>query len=283
MSKLAEVNKRIKGKLAEIEDNKEGRLRLRQRVTRIDLRFEEIRDDLLPQARREKRRSLKVVEEIKADLAEAEAESPDEDTEEEKEFRALLEQASGEHEADVRTVDRLLSKLDLLAERRQDAREALEAIVKENAEDRRALARMRSRRRRIQEARERNDRPSSNFDWAEFDCNDGTPIPEVAKPAIRHLCETVLEPLRAQFGAIHINSGYRTDAWNAHVGGETNSVHKYHVHIKAVAADCICAKGSPSQWHAFTAGKADGRGVYSSFVHNDNRNRIGWSDAVWSG
>jgi hypothetical protein len=70
------------------------------------------------------------------------------------------------------------------------------------------------------------------------------------------------------------------------VGGEPNSVHIYDYpgrNFAAVAVDITCETGSPEEWYAFTAGKANGRGIYATFHHADNRSRIGWSDATWSG
>jgi hypothetical protein len=92
--------------------------------------------------------------------------------------------------------------------------------------------------------------------------------------------------LRKSFGAVHINSGYRPTAYNASVGGEPNSVHIYDYpgrNFLAVAADITCENGSPADWYAFTAGKADGRGTYATFHHADTRSRIGWPDATWTG
>lgn len=42
---------------------------------------------------------------------------------------------------------------------------------------------------------------------------------------LRALCTTVLEPLRARFGAIRVTSGYRCEALNRAVGGVPTSQH----------------------------------------------------------
>ncbi len=42
---------------------------------------------------------------------------------------------------------------------------------------------------------------------------------------IRNLCREILEPLRRQFGPIHISSGFRTERLNELVGGVGNSQH----------------------------------------------------------
>lgn len=52
--------------------------------------------------------------------------------------------------------------------------------------------------------------------------------------ALQALCENILEPIRAHFGAIHIDSGYRSPAVNKAVGGASTSQH-----CKGEAADIL--------------------------------------------
>lgn len=283
--RVAELNKRIKAKLKELQDDKEDRERARRIIHRVDATVAELSDELVNVRKRIKRRRA-LIAEVRDDLGELEAKTPDEDTPEEQELRARLDELTGEYEEAIATRDRILGRLDRLQDKRADARKALEKAFAESNEDREALQRFRKRRKLALEARERNDRPSPNFDWAEFYCNDGTPFPEGSKPAIKHWCETVGEPLRAKYGSVHINSAFRHRAYNARIGGEDASVHIYDYpgrNFKAVAVDFRCAKGSPADWFMFTAGKADGRGRYNTFHHADNRNRIGWPDASWVG
>lgn len=54
-------------------------------------------------------------------------------------------------------------------------------------------------------------------------------------PALQALCSTVLEPIRARFGPVKINSGFRGPAVNAAVGGSATSQHS-----KGEAADIVC-------------------------------------------
>lgn len=125
---------------------------------------------------------------------------------------------------------------------------------------------------------------SEHFRYEEFDCNDGTPVPKSAYAALRHLCENYLEPLRAQYGTIRINSGYRTRSYNAAIGGASVSVHIYDEKPDAVAADHTAAKASPSTVASFHERKgAGGVGRYATFCHVDNRQRIGWPTSRWSG
>ena len=41
------------------------------------------------------------------------------------------------------------------------------------------------------------------------------------------LCENVLEPIREEFGAVSVSSGYRSPQLNRMIGGSTNSQHVY--------------------------------------------------------
>lgn len=145
----------------------------------------------------------------------------------------------------------------------------------------------------IERKLERKAQPSGqltpNFHVAEFDCHDGTPVPTASVPALKAHCETYLEPLRAAFGTVHINSGFRTLSYNASIGGASLSVHVYNGPWQhspwAVAVDHVAAGASPpavQAWHESHT-HPDGMGRYSSFTHVDNRNRIGWADSRWVG
>lgn len=281
-----ELNDRIKAKLEELNDDREERKSARERVHRVDLRVDEVKEELA-KARRRIRRRAAVLEELRDDLERLNAETPDEDTAEEQELGARLDELAGEYEEAVAVRDRLLDRLDRLREKQADAQEALDAAVAESEEDRKALERMRARRKRIRERREqREGKPSEHFDYAEFDCNDGTPLPKQSEPAVKDWCQRIGEPLRAKFGAVHVNSGFRHRDYNARVGGESASIHIYDYggrDYKTVAVDVTCERGTPREWYDFTAGKADGRGLYGTFHHADTRSRIGWPPATWSG
>jgi predicted nucleic acid-binding Zn-ribbon protein len=291
MGRLADVNDRIQDKLAEIGEDRDDLEQARRVVHRIEANVAETRT-ALQKAREVLNRRRDRAQALRAELAELEDDNPEEDTEEEAQIRARLDRTADLVDEAVVTRNRLLGKLDRLREREADAEAALEEEIAERDEDRKALTRLRARRERIKEQIAANDRPSPHFTWAEFDCNDGTPIPEGSKPAIRALCRNLLEPARARFGSIHINSGFRHAAYNRAIGGEPNSVHIYNYPGRslappddegAVAADWTAVSGNATDWYNFAAGKADGRGRYSSFTHSDNRNRISWPDATWSG
>lgn len=114
---------------------------------------------------------------------------------------------------------------------------------------------------------------TENFTRQEFDCRDGTEIPCNLLPNVTKLA-TQLQVLRDYLGeSIHVNSGYRTPAYNKRVGGKSASQH-----LQAKAADITCKSKTPKQLAAvieklITAGKLKfgGVGLYPGFVHVDIR------------
>jgi len=122
-------------------------------------------------------------------------------------------------------------------------------------------------------------RLSTHFVVEEFDCKDGTKVMARDYNGLSLLCKTYLEPLRAKFGVVHINSGYRTIAYNRKIGGATKSYHIYTIHDgNDQEADISCARGTPAQWHATLnflrktkMGGRGGLGLYSNFCHIDLR------------
>lgn len=114
---------------------------------------------------------------------------------------------------------------------------------------------------------------TTNFNLSEFDCRDGTPVPETLIPNALKLAEQ-LQILRDNLGeAVHINSAYRTEAYNKKVGGKPASQH-----LLAKAADITVKSKTPKQLAAcieklISAGtlKFGGMGVYPGFVHVDIR------------
>lgn len=115
---------------------------------------------------------------------------------------------------------------------------------------------------------------TTNFTREEFDCKDGTKVPAELMANVTRLAEQ-LQILRDQLGeSIHINSGYRTPAYNSKVGGKPASQH-----LQAKAADITCKSKSPKQLAAFIEKligqgvlKFGGMGIYPGFVHVDIRN-----------
>ena len=96
---------------------------------------------------------------------------------------------------------------------------------------------------------------------------------------LSYLRKTFLEPMRAKYGPVHINTGFRTAGYNARIGGAIASYHVYTIHDgNDQAVDISCRKGGPRDWHR-TANwirnkrrdGSGGLGLYSTFVHIDIR------------
>src|SRR5918992_5992976 len=298
----AEMNERIEEKLNELKKDRAERERARKIVSKVDARADELREEL-KRTRRALDRHREVAKEVREDLGVAELEAEIErlrslvgevpegaaqgdievKDEEVARLGSRLDDLAGLIEEGIATRDRLLDRLDRLRERDAEAEATLGEALNARDEDREALERMRARRKKINE---RMDRPSPHFAYAEFDCRNGQELPKAAEPAIKEWCKRIGEPLRERFGAVHINSAFRPAPYNASVNGEPNSIHIYDYpgrNFRAVAADFTCEKGSPADWYAFIAGKADGRGSYATFIHADTRGQIGWAAATWSG
>jgi uncharacterized protein YcbK (DUF882 family) len=115
---------------------------------------------------------------------------------------------------------------------------------------------------------------TTNFHIREFKCNDGSKVPEALEANVRLLAEQ-LQALRDFIGIpIHLNSAYRTEAYNASIGGSPKSQHKL-----AKAADLVTSKYTPAELadiikKLIKEGKMmqGGVGVYPSFCHYDCRN-----------
>ena len=120
---------------------------------------------------------------------------------------------------------------------------------------------------------------TTNFSLEEFHCKDGTKVPPEFMPNLRELVAN-LQILRDYIGEpIHVNSGYRTPAYNKKVGGKPLSQH-----LQAKAADITAKSYTPKQLAAvverlINAGKLrfGGLGIYPGFIHVDTRkNKARW-------
>ena len=114
---------------------------------------------------------------------------------------------------------------------------------------------------------------TEHFALAEFACNDGTVVPDKYLYNAWQLALN-LEVLRAQLvRPVTINSGYRTAAYNASVGGVASSQH-----LTCRAAD-IVVPSVPPEVVADTIEALISRGLmhnggigrYSTFTHYDVR------------
>jgi uncharacterized protein YcbK (DUF882 family) len=114
---------------------------------------------------------------------------------------------------------------------------------------------------------------TTNFHIREFKCKDGSKVPESLEANVR-LLATQLQVLRDFIDIpITLNSAYRTEAYNASIGGSPKSQHKL-----AKAADLVTSKYTPNELaeiikDLIKEGKMmqGGVGVYPSFVHYDCR------------
>lgn len=114
---------------------------------------------------------------------------------------------------------------------------------------------------------------TENFSREEFDCKDGTKVPAELMPNLRELAKN-LQVLRDDIGEpIHVNSGYRTPAYNKKVGGKPASYHP-----KAMASDITAKSFTPKRLAArieklIASGKMKqgGIGIYPGFTHYDVR------------
>lgn len=118
-----------------------------------------------------------------------------------------------------------------------------------------------------------NKKVSAHFSVYEFACSDKSDTVLIDSQLIE-----VLEQIRAHFGApVHINSGYRTPAYNISIGGSPKSQH-----CKGTAADIWIKGVDPIQIALYVSSlpyfaKSGGIGYYSravltsGFVHVDVR------------
>ena len=139
-------------------------------------------------------------------------------------------------------------------------------------------------------------RITAHFVVEEFDSRDGARVPDAQLPAIEKLCDWWLEALRADFGAVHVLSGYRSAAHNLAVGGARRSVHLLTTplpgrtassSVMAAAADVHCERGTPREWAAWArrerqvstllGGRSRGGiGTYRGFIHLDTGPARDW-------
>lgn len=115
-----------------------------------------------------------------------------------------------------------------------------------------------------------NTPKSKYFKLQEFNCNDGTKVPEEYYANVQELMEN-LDVLREHLGhPITINSGYRSPDHNKSVGGAKKSQH-----LTASAADIRLNVTTSIVQKAIKQLMEDGEmrkgglGIYSNFTHYD--------------
>lgn len=115
-------------------------------------------------------------------------------------------------------------------------------------------------------AKHGNERVSEDFRVYEFRCKDGSDAVKISSQTVEKL-----QAARNYFGKpVHINSAYRTAAYNASpaVNGARNSQH-----IVGTACDIWIEGVPPEAIAAFFEARfpTSGIGLYESFVHIDSR------------
>lgn len=117
-----------------------------------------------------------------------------------------------------------------------------------------------------------NEKISENFKVKEFASTDGSDPIFIAPELVE-----VLQKIRTHFKkSVTINSGFRTAARNAAVGGA-----KYSQHLYGTAADIVVSGISPKEVAAYAEKlmpNTGGIGIYSNFTHIDvRRNKSRWN------
>jgi len=118
---------------------------------------------------------------------------------------------------------------------------------------------------------------SKDFSMYEFDCHDGTKVPDQYKTNVLRLVNEVLQPLRDITGSpIHVHSGYRTVSYNRACGGVVRSQHLVakaaDISIDGMDADYVNALmyGFMMARHTYYK-QGGGVGWYKGFTHVDIR------------
>ena len=114
---------------------------------------------------------------------------------------------------------------------------------------------------------------TDNFNTSEFECNDGSKMPDKVLVNIKELAKYLQVIRNIVCVPITINSAYRSILHNKAVGGAKNSYH-----VKGMAADITIEGLTPKKVHTLLLdlikeGKISegGLGLYNSFVHYDFR------------
>lgn len=114
---------------------------------------------------------------------------------------------------------------------------------------------------------------TKNFTREEFDCHDGTKVPQQYMGNLKELAEN-LQLLREAIGKpVIVNSGYRTPAYNTKIGGVGKSQHltasAADIRVKGLTADQLHVEIEQLiKEHKIHNG---GLGWYNTFCHYDVR------------
>ena len=123
---------------------------------------------------------------------------------------------------------------------------------------------------------------TENFYKEEFDCRDGSKMPEEILTNIKILASN-LQFIRNELNEpIFISSGYRSAEHNEKVGGKSNSYH-----LRGMAADLVSKNFSPKELATIILKLKEeniilkgGIGLYDGFVHYDIRgDLVHWNES----
>ena len=92
---------------------------------------------------------------------------------------------------------------------------------------------------------------SKHFSWAELTRTGSTELQQInrheaeqCRAALTALATTILEPIRAKFGPLKVNSAFRGPSVNAKVGGSKTSQH-----LRGEAADIVASSVTVEELH----------------------------------
>lgn len=127
---------------------------------------------------------------------------------------------------------------------------------------------------------------SQHFARSEFDCHDGTQVPDIYWANLKALCDGVLEPIRASSGPLAVISGYRSPEYNRAVGGVGRSNH-----MTATAADVRPMEIGVNELHqmilslhrAGSLPALGGLGLYPTWIHVDTLKSADGHLRRWTG
>jgi hypothetical protein len=129
---------------------------------------------------------------------------------------------------------------------------------------------------------DRSAKLSENFYLYEFDCRDGTPIPDALVPDLKTFVQKNIQPLRDFFGApIRILSGYRHAEYNKRINGSKRSYHIYDLRPGKYAVDIAVQGVKPVYVFQAIEGLVRSRTVRWTIRNKVKRRGIVGSEGRW--
>tara|TARA_R110000764_G_scaffold20407_2_gene52402 strand:- start:2952 stop:3329 length:378 start_codon:yes stop_codon:yes gene_type:complete len=121
---------------------------------------------------------------------------------------------------------------------------------------------------------------TENFNSSEFECNDGSKMPDSVLKNIKELAKNLQVIRNVVCAPITINSAYRNAIYNKQIGGANKSLH-----LVGKAADITIEGMTPKEVHTLLSDLMEegtiaegGLGSYNLFTHYDIRGtKTRWS------